>query len=348
MSSLPPLDVVTLTFDLVRTPSISGTEGEVIGAVEALLSQRSWSVRRIPVTPGRDDLWATVSDAPLVTLSTHLDTVPPHLPPRLDGGRLYGRGACDAKGIAAAMIVAAERLRASDVPVGLLFVVGEETVHDGAIAANARATTSRVLIDGEPTESHLAVGTKGALRAVVRTVGRAAHSAYPELGRSATRELVHLLAGLDDVPMPTDPILGATTINIGSLSGGTADNVIAPSAEARLMVRLVRDVEEVQARLRAWAEPHATIQFAAMVPPVHLRTVPGFETGVVAFATDIPCLTRWGTPYLFGPGSIHTAHTDGEYVELAELARAVDGYERLAVRAIKAEGLAAVSGVKRW
>ncbi len=330
MPTLPPLDVSTLTFDLVRIPSISGTEGEVVGAVEKLLRERAWSVQRIAVSPGRDDLWATACDAPLVTLSTHLDTVPPYIPPHTDAGRLYGRGACDAKGIAAAMIVAAERLRARDVPVGLLFVVGEETVHDGALAANTMVTTSRVLINGEPTESRLAVGTKGALRAVVRTTGRAAHSAYPELGRSATRELVHVLATLDDVALPTDPVLGATTINIGALSGGVADNVIAPWAEARLMIRLVSDAGDVQARLRGWAEPRATIEFAAMVPPVHLHTVPGFETGVVAFATDVPCLARWGTPYLFGPGSIHTAHTDGEYVELAELGRAVDAYERLA------------------
>ncbi len=337
MTTLPPLDVSSLTFDLVRIPSISGHEGEIVGAVEMLLRERAWSVRRIAVSPGRDDLWATASDAPLVTLSTHLDTVPPHIPPRTEGGRLYGRGACDAKGIAAAMIVAAERLRARDVPVGLLFVVGEETVHDGALAANMLQTTSRVLIDGEPTESRLAAGTKGALRAIVRTTGRAAHSAYPELGHSATHELVHLLATLDKVPLPADPVLGATTINIGALSGGVADNVIAPSAEARLMIRLVGDAAEMEARLRSWAEPRAVIEFAAMVPSVHLHTVAGFETAVVAFATDVPCLTRWGTPYLFGPGSIHTAHTDGEFVELAELARAVDGYERLAVEAMKVE-----------
>ena len=336
MSALPDLDVGSLTFDLVRIPSISGAEGEVVGAVEMLLRERAWSVRRIAVSPGRDDLWATACDAPQVTLSTHLDTVPPHIPPRIEGNRLYGRGACDAKGIAAAMIVAAERLRTRNIPVGLLFVVGEETVHDGALSANAVTTTSRVLIDGEPTESRLAVGTKGAMRAIVRTHGRAAHSAYPELGESATHALVHLLARLDDLAMPTDPILGATTINIGGLSGGVADNVIAPSAEARLMIRLVSGAADVEARLRRWAEPHATVEFLATVPPVHLQTVPGFETAVVAFATDVPCLTRWGRPYLFGPGSIHVAHTDGEYVEMAELARAADGYERLAVEALKA------------
>lgn len=234
------------------------------------------------------------------------------------------------------MIAAAERLRARDLPVALLFVVGEETVHDGALAANAVATTSRALIDGEPTESKLAVGTKGALRAIVRTAGRAAHSAYPELGRSATRALVQLLADLDTLSLPTDPVLGATTINIGALSGGVADNVVAPSAEARLMIRLVSQAGDVEERLRRWVEARGTIEFGAVVPPVRLRTAPGFETGVVAFATDIPCLTNWGEPYLFGPGSIHHAHTDGEYVDVEELVRAVDAYERLALHAVAA------------
>jgi acetylornithine deacetylase len=335
---LPPLDVAALTHDLVRIPSVSGTEGDVVGATEMLLRERAWSVRRIAVSPGRDDLHVTAADAPLVTLSTHLDTVPPYIPPRREGDRLYGRGSCDAKGIAAAMICAAERLRARHIPVGLLFVVGEETIHDGASAANTVATTSRVLINGEPTESRLAIGTKGALRVSVRTTGRAAHSAYPELGHSATRDLVHLLAGLDAVPMPSDPVLGQTTINIGGLAGGIADNVVAPSAEARLMVRLVGDAADVERRLRQWAEPRAHLEFEALVPSVRLATVPGFETTVVAYATDIPRLTRWGSPYLFGPGSIHVAHTDGEYIEVAELTRAVDAYERLAVEALAAAG----------
>ncbi len=336
MPQPPALDVASLTLDLVRVPSLTGSEGDVVGTVEAFLHQREWTVRRIPVSTGRDDLLATASDAPTVTLSTHLDTVPPYIPPRVEGNRLYGRGACDAKGIAAAMIVAAERLRARDIPVALLFVVGEETVHDGALAANAVTTSSRALIDGEPTESKLAVGTKGALRAIVRTAGRAAHSAYPELGRSATRALVQLLADLDTLSLPTDPLLGATTINIGALSGGVADNVVAPSAEARLMIRLVSQVDDVEARLRRWVEARGTIEFGAMVPPVRLRTAPGFETSVVAFATDIPCLTNWGEPYLFGPGSIHHAHTDGEYIELDELLRAVDAYERLVLHAAAA------------
>jgi acetylornithine deacetylase len=334
--SIPALDPVALTYDLVRIPSVSGEEAEVVGMVEGLLRGRGWEVRRIPVTPGRDDLLATTGAPPVVTFSTHLDTVPPFDPPRLVGERLLGRGSSDAKGIAAAMICAAERVRADGVAVALLFVVGEETTHDGATAANDFATTSRVLINGEPTESVLAVGTKGVMRATLRTIGRAAHSAYPELGHSATRDLVQLLADLDSVVLPTDSLLGATTVNIGMLSGGVADNVVAPTAEARLMVRLVGPAEDVEVRLREWAEPKGNLEFSQLVPPAHLATVPGFDTGVVAFATDIPRLSKWGTPYLFGPGSIHVAHTDHESVGTAELVRAVDDYVRLARAAVAA------------
>jgi acetylornithine deacetylase len=336
---MPPapsdLDPLPLAVDLMRIDSTSGREGEVIAWMHDFLSRRGWRVQRIPVTAGRDDILATVSDAPLVTLSTHLDTVPPWMPPSVEGGRLIGRGACDAKGIAAAMVAAAERLRAREVPVALLFVVGEEVRHDGAHAANQVPTTSRILINGEPTESTLALGTKGAVRALVRVHGRAAHSAYPELGTSATHALVHLLRELDDLERPHDPLLGATTINIGTLAGGVADNVIAPSAEAKIMVRVVDSTDAAIARLERWVGTRATLEVGAVVPPVRLGALPGFPTSVVAYATDIPELTHWGTPYLFGPGSIHVAHTDHEYVEIAEMRAAVDAYERIAGQALE-------------
>jgi acetylornithine deacetylase len=343
----PDLDVVTCAQHLMAAPSTSGAEEPAIAAAEAWLAARGWRVRRIPVAPGRDCLFAEGERPAEVVLSTHLDTVPPHIPPRLeatpDGGRLWGRGACDAKGIAAAMCVAAGRLRADRVPVGLLFVVGEETAHDGAHAANAAqpdvAPRVRALVNGEPTESRLGVGTKGALRFVLRAEGRAAHSAYPHLGDSATARLVRLLAALDRLALPADPVLGATTVNVGALAGGVADNVIAPWAEARCMARLVGPAAELRALLDAWlaAEPdgaHASIAYGTTVPPVRLAVAPGFATGVVAYATDVPVLGNWGTPYLFGPGSIHVAHTDGEYVDVAELRAAVGAYERLARAAL--------------
>jgi acetylornithine deacetylase len=345
MTPLPALDLEATALDplalaaaLCAAESTSGREAPAVDAMEAVLRARGWRVTRIPVGPGRDDLFAEGARPAEVTLSTHLDTVPPFIAPRLEESRLYGRGACDAKGIAAAMVCAAERLRDAGRPVGLLFVVGEETAHDGAHAANAArdrvAPANRVLIDGEPTESVLGVGTKGALRFTVRTAGRAAHSAYPQLGESAIAKLARLLVELEALALPADPVLGATTINVGSVSGGVADNVTAPSAEARCMARLVTPPDTLRALIEAWVGDRATVTYGSVVPPVHLATVPGFRTEVVAYATDIPALGAWGRPYLFGPGSIHVAHTDHEYVDVAELRAAVDAYERLALAAL--------------
>ena len=331
-------DVLRLTAELMAIDSTSGQEGELMAHVSLMLESRGWRVTRIPVTPGRMNVFATCVNSPLVTLSTHLDTVPPYIPPRIDGNTLWGRGSCDAKGIAASMILAAEQLRERERPVALLFVVGEEVTHDGAHAANANPGTSRILIDGEPTELKLALGTKGAMRAIIRTSGVAAHSAYPELGDSAIAKLVTLLTELPLLELPHDDLLGATTINVGHISGGVADNVIAPSAEARIMVRLVSDAEELWKRLETWVAGRATLERGSLVPAVRLGSVPGFETMVAAFATDIPELTKWGTPYLYGPGSIHVAHTKDERVTRAELEAAVHGYVRLAEAALLASG----------
>lgn len=315
--------------------STSGREGAVVDWLESYLAGVDWKVRRIPVTAGRDDLLATSGENPKVTLSTHLDTVPPFIPPRLEGDRLWGRGACDAKGIAASMIFAAERLRAEQVPVALLFVVGEEVSHDGAEAANEVPNTSKVLINGEPTESTLAIGTKGAMRFTLRTKGQAAHSAYPHLGRSAISELVNLLGELGTLALPRDEQLGDSTINIGVITGGVADNVMAPHAEARLMARLVTPPETLTKLLRSWVGDRAELEIGITVNLARLGTLPGFETSVAAYATDIPKLSNWGTPYLFGPGSIHVAHCDDEHIGVAELRAAVDAYVMIAVRALE-------------
>ncbi len=316
--------------------STSGSERHLTAAFGDALVARGWVLTRIPAPDGRENLLATSGSGPYVTLSTHLDTVPPFIPPTRAGSRLLGRGACDAKGIAAAMLVAAERLRAAGLSIALLCVVGEETTHDGAHAANewavANAFPSVALVNGEPTESTLALGTKGAMRVILRTVGEAAHSAYPHLGRSATRSLVHLLSELDALELPVDALLGATTINIGRLAGGVADNVVAPSAEARLMARLVTSPDEMWERLQRWVAGRAVLERSIEVPPVRLGSLPGFPTSVVAFATDIPAMPAWGRPYLFGPGSIHVAHRDDEFIEIAELSAAVDSYERIARR----------------
>ena len=313
--------------------STSGAEASLLRAFGSALAERGWRVTPIAVSGDRANILATTGDGPYVTLSTHLDTVPPFRPPPRDAHRLYGRGACDAKGIAASMLCAAERLRRDGLSLALLFVIGEETTHDGAHAADAwlkrTGFISRALVNGEPTESTLALGTKGAMRFTIRAQGEAAHSAYPHLGKSATRDLVHLLAEIDALVLPRDELLGETTINIGRLSGGVADNVVAPSAEARLMARLVTEGDEVWALLENWVDGRSVIERGIEVPAVRLGTLPGYPTSVVAFATDIPAMPSWGTPYLFGPGSIHVAHRDDEFVEIAELRAAVDVYERI-------------------
>ena len=327
-------DVLAIAMQLMATESTTNAEGPVITVAEGILTGLGWNVRRIAVTPGRDNLLAW-GDQPIeLVFSTHLDTVPPYHPPRIEGDRLIGRGACDAKGIAAAMICAATNLRAEGMAAGLLLVVGEEAPHDGARAANTIRNSCRVLINGEPTESKLAVGTKGALRCTITTSGKAAHSAYPHLGVSATSKLVALLTDLELLPLPSHPVLGATTVNIGGLAGGVADNVVAPSATARLMIRIVTPGEETIAILRQWLGDRGEMQVETVVPPVLLGSVPGFDTDVVAYATDVPELSNWGTPYLFGPGSIHVAHTDHEFIEIAELRAAVPAYERLAKAAL--------------
>ena len=322
-------DVVALAADLLSIESTSGGEGKVVDFVSRWLVTRGWNVSLQQVTPGRANVWGTRAGRG-VTLSTHLDTVPPYVAPRMQDGTLYGRGACDAKGIVAAMLVAAERLAAAgEERVDVLFVVGEEGGSDGARAANRLKATSRFLINGEPTESRLASGAKGSLRVTLRTTGKEAHSAYPHLGKSAIEPLIDLLPTLKRLPLPSDPLLGDTTVNIGVIRGGSAGNVIPASAEAELMFRLVGDVAPIKTMVEEWAAGHAEIEYGSHIPPQRFHTVPGFEAAPVAYTSDIPLLSRWGTPLLFGPGSIHVAHTPDEGISVDELRASVDTYERL-------------------
>lgn len=322
-------DVVSLAAELLAVPSPSRDEGRAVEFVSRWLIARGWNVTLQEVSPGRSNVWASRRGGG-VTLSTHLDTVPPYVPPRLDAERLHGRGACDAKGIAAAMLVAADRLaEAGEERVDLLFVVGEERGSDGARAANQLDATSRFLINGEPTESRLATGCKGAWRVTARTRGREAHSAYPELGASAILPMCELLPDLASLALPVDPALGATTINVGVLKGGTEANIVPAQCEAELMVRLVGDRAPVQTVLERWADGRAELSYGSFIPAQRFHVVPGFETAPMAYTSDIPLLPRWGTPLLFGPGSIHVAHTPDEFIALDELRASVDTYERL-------------------
>jgi acetylornithine deacetylase len=322
-------DVVALAAELLAIPSTTRDEGRAVEFVARWLVARGWNVTVQEVTPGRGNVWASRQGGG-VTLSTHLDTVPPYVPPRSQGGKLFGRGACDAKGIAAAMLTAADRLAAAgEERVDLLFVVGEERGSDGARIANQLPATSKFLINGEPTESILASGSKGALRFIARTRGREAHSAYPHLGESAIVPMLRLLPELETLELPRDKVLGDTTINIGLIRGGTEANIIPGLCEAEMMIRLVGDPEPVKKVIGTWAAGRAEIEYGSYTPAQHFHTVPGFEAKPVAFATDVPLLTNWGTPLLFGPGSIHVAHTTEEFVAVDELRASVGHYERL-------------------
>lgn len=322
-------DVVALAAELLAIPSPTRDEGRAVEFVSRWLIARGWNVTLQEVSAGRSNVWASRRGGG-VTLSTHLDTVPPYVPPRLDTDRLHGRGACDAKGIAAAMLVAADRLaEAGEERVDLLFVVGEERGSDGARAANQLDATSRYLINGEPTESLLATGCKGAWRVTARTRGREAHSAYPHLGASAILPMCELLPGLSSLVLPSDPVLGETTVNVGLVKGGTEANIVPAHCEAEMMVRLVGDRAPVQTALDAWAAGRAELSYGSFIPAQRFHVVPGFGTAAMSYTSDIPLLPRWGTPLLFGPGSIHVAHTPDEFIDLAELRASVDAYERL-------------------
>lgn len=330
------MDVVQLATELVAIDSTTGREGRVVAVVAAWLRSRGWRVSVQQVAQGRSNIWASRSGGG-ITLSTHLDTVPPFIPPRLEDGRLYGRGACDAKGIAAAMMVAAEGLAAAgEERVDLLFVVGEENGSDGAKAAAGLPATSRYLVNGEPTESRMATGSKGSLRATLRVSGVAAHSAYPELGESAIERLLDVLTSMRELPLPVDRLLGATTVNVGTIAGGTASNVVPDAAAAELLIRLVGEAEPVRELIAGHVGTRATVEFGAHVPARRFRGIEGFHGVPVAFTTDAPLLGGWGEPLLFGPGSIRVAHTAHEHIELDELRAAVGAYEGI-VRTLLAE-----------
>lgn len=322
-------DVVALASELLSHESTTGRERDAVDFVARWLISRGWNVTLQEVETQRSNVWATRRGGG-VTLSTHLDTVPPYVPPRLEGSRLYGRGSSDAKGIAAAMMIAAQRLAdAGEDRVDLLFVVGEEKGSPGARAANRLPATSKWLVNGEPTESKLASGGKGAQRVIVRIRGREAHSAYAHLGSSALEPMMDLLPKLRHLALPVDPILGATTYNVGVMRAGTEANIVPGLAEAEIMIRLVGDVEPVKRAFAEWAGDDAELVWGSHIPAQKFHVIPGFDVEPVAYTSDIPLLDKWGTPLLFGPGSIHVAHTPIEYIDINELEASVDAYERI-------------------
>ena len=327
---MDPVDAVALARRLIDIDSTTGKEAEVAALIAGYLRDRGYSVLEQPLDNGRFNVIAAVGE-PQIVFSTHFDCVPPFFPSRIEGDVLHGRGACDAKGILAVQIAAAERIRAAgDSRVGLLFVAGEERGSDGAVAANKIASQSRCLVNGEPTENRLGAATRGVFRIRVVAEGRAAHSGYPELGDSAIEKLLDALVALRDAAWPTDELLGTTHYTIGLISGGVAPNVIPPAAEAEIVFRSVSGHDELRHVLRSALENRVRVEEIVEVPPVRLEAVSGFETAVFSYTTDIPFLDHWGTPLLLGPGSIHVAHTDHEHVSLREMMKGIDTYVALA------------------
>ncbi|WP_353071367.1 M20/M25/M40 family metallo-hydrolase [Tunturiibacter gelidoferens] len=337
------IDPIELTKQLVNIESTTYHEGLAGDFLYEYLGAQRYEVERTAVeqpdrasTPGagsgeRFNVYAAMPGVtPDVVLSTHMDTVPPFFGCIEDDEFLYGRGSCDAKGIIAAQVAAADRLRDGGVKVGLLFVVGEERDSAGAAKANLSPKGSRFLINGEPTDNRLALASKGALRVELRAKGRMAHSAYPELGESAIDKLIEALHDVLALPLPIEPEIGPSTLNIGLIDGGRAPNVIADTAEAHILVRLVGPSDEVRRSIVATVGGRADVEFSLDLPFVRMRKVGNLPTMIAKFTTDIPKLTAWGEPFLLGPGSIHVAHTPQERIAKKELLDAVDLYFNLA------------------
>jgi acetylornithine deacetylase len=332
------MNLFELTRTLMDIPSVSGEEGEVGRFLASHLGGLGYGVELQEVEPGRANVLARTGARARVVLSTHMDTVPPCIPSREDATHIHGRGACDAKGIIAAQVTAAERLRAEGLEeLGLLFTVDEEMGSLGARAAagHSMGRDCEYLINGEPTGNRLAVGSKGSLRLRLLTEGRAAHSAYPERGESAVEKMLDVLADLRTCHWPRDEFFGETTCNIGTIKGGTRPNVIPAEAAAELQIRLVTPSSTIKGMLEGVVAGRARVEYMSAAEPVRMLSVEGFEREVVRFTTDIPYLSSWGTPLLLGPGSILDAHTDGERVSKRELEEAVELYVRLARTLLK-------------
>jgi len=327
-------ELFELTKALVNIESITGNEKACGEFLAGYLQRHGFNVRFQRVEDGRSNVFATLGQ-PDIVLSTHMDTVPPFIPASEDGEWIYGRGSCDAKGILASQIMAALDLKAAGVDnLGLLFLVGEELLSDGASKANEAPPGTKYIINGEPTENKLAVGTKGILRVDIKTTGKSAHSAYPQYGESAILKLLDILEDIRRIPLPEDPVMGPATMNIGVIEGGTAINVIPDKASAQVLFRTVSRTSELRERVEAVLRGRCEYKIVRDTKPIRTEHFDGFETEVVSYSTDLPSLTRWGRPLLLGPGSISVAHTDHECVRKADLLRAVELYARL-VRELK-------------
>jgi acetylornithine deacetylase len=329
------MNLFELTTSLMSIPSTSGEEEAVGFWLRNHLTSLGWNVELQPVSENQNNVIATLNESPRVWMSTHMDTVPPFIPPTEDDEKIYGRGACDAKGIIAAQITAAEQLRKDGITdIGLLYTVEEERASTGAKAVNLHplAAKCEYMINGEPTDNDLAIGSKGSFRLKIKTSGKAAHSAYPEMGDSAILMLLDVLDDIRQTKFPHDDFFGETTVNIGTLDGGLALNIIPSKAEAGLLIRLTTKREPIEQALENIVRGRAEIDVLSCSDPVKLHPVEGFTQKVVRFTTDIPHMPNWGKPLLLGPGSILVAHTKDECVLKSDLGKARGQYVDLVKR----------------
>jgi acetylornithine deacetylase len=332
------MELFELTKSLMAIPSTSGDEEAVGFFLRDYLESLGWTVKIQPVSENQNNVIAYLNDTPRVWLSTHMDTVPPYIPPSEDDEKIYGRGSCDAKGIIAAQITAAEQLRKEGIEdIGLLYTVEEERSSAGAKAVNLHplAAKCEYMINGEPTDNDLAIGSKGTFRLMIRTTGKAAHSAYPEEGDSAIEKLLDILDDIRHTKFPNDEFFGETTVNVGTIEGGAALNVIPPTAEAGLAIRLTTKKQPIEDAIRTIVRDRGEIEILSFSEPVRMLEVDGFNTKVVRFTTDIPHMPNWGKPLLLGPGSILVAHTEDEFVLKRDLDTAVSLYQNLVLGLIQ-------------
>lgn len=329
-------NVLTLAATLIDIPSVTGNEAAIADYISQWMRARGWPVEELEVEGQRRNVFVAFG-TPRIVFSTHMDVVPgPEslFSSKRDSEILYGRGACDAKGILATILVLAEQLRAEGAEnFGLLFVVGEET--DGIGARTAVPVLKNrgieVLVNGEPTEGNFARATKGILDFEVQITGKSCHSGYPKQGIDANRALVECAAKLYAGNFGSDPILGESLINIGVVDGGSASNVLAAEARMTCCVRTVTDSNaSALAEIKRLTVPHkVTVTRNAL--PVQLA-VPDWEESpyIAAYGTDVPYLQELGCRcYMCGPGTILNAHTDHESLSAAEVAMAYDKYYRL-------------------
>jgi acetylornithine deacetylase len=283
-------DPIRFTRQLVDIESVTGNEAAVGLYLASQLESLGYNVERMPVEGDRINVFAAPPNdpEPPLVFSTHLDVVPPWFPSSEDENNIYGRGSCDAKGIIAAQVAAAERLNRSGVPVGLLYVSGEERDSLGAHVANQHARGSRFIVNGEPTQSRMALASKGALRVEITSHGKMAHSAYPELGESAIDKLLDALQSLRAMKLPENPEVGPSTLNIGIIEGGRATNVIPDHAKAQLLYRLVESSEQLRRQIVEAVGIRGDVDFVLDIAYMRFRTVPGIPTMTASFTTDIP------------------------------------------------------------